>query len=196
MVEVPSNPDPSDAFRERLGDLYTRHHGFVRRTCRRYVQNRDDADDLAQEVLIKAACRAGLGGADAWNEGVPEFPEAASPGRTSAWLYRVACNHCADHARRRRRHGDRLLLYAARLEKEPPNPEPEELVPALTRVLAELRDGFYGRERHIVHLHFDVGMRQDNIARITGISRAGVARRLAKIRERAIRLWRRHSRDG
>ena len=52
MIESSLGPD---MFRERLRDLYAHHHGFVRQACWRYVQNDEDADDLAHEVLLKAA---------------------------------------------------------------------------------------------------------------------------------------------
>jgi CRP-like cAMP-binding protein len=56
-------------------------------------------------------------------------------------------------------------------------------------VLEQLRGASGSHDRHIAYLRFDVGMKQNGIARITGLTRAGVARRLARIRARATRLW-------
>jgi RNA polymerase sigma-70 factor (ECF subfamily) len=172
----------SDIFRERLRDLCLRHHGFVRRTCIRYVQNPHDADDLAQEVLLKAA--------RAWDG---FLGDCAAP----TWLYRVAANHCADHLRRHRRRHSLLRLHAAELVRENPLEDASHLeplgheghAPALRRVLDALRSGLEGADRHIAYLRFEAGFRQRRIARVTGLTRAGVAGRLRKIRDRAERLY-------
>ncbi|HEX2612241.1 MAG TPA: sigma-70 family RNA polymerase sigma factor [Fibrobacteria bacterium] len=169
-----------DIFRERLRELCQRHHGLVRRACNRYVQNPDDADDLAQEVLLKAA--------RAWGgfQG-----DCAAP----TWLYRVAANHCADHLRRQRRRLGLLRLHAAEMAAEG-SPEglseggEESEAAALRRVLDALRGRLAGADRHIAYLRFEVGLRQRPIALATGLTRAGVAGRLRKIRDRAERLYR------
>jgi RNA polymerase sigma-70 factor (ECF subfamily) len=171
MMENPLNPD---IFRERLRDLYARHHGFVRRACRRYVQNPEDADDLAQEVLVKAA------------QGWERFQGGCEP---STWLYRVAANHCADHLRARRRQGNLLRLYADTPDGNDPGPETEELPPGLAGMLETLRAGLGCHDRHIAYLRFEAGMKHGDIARIVGMSRAGVTKRLLRIRKKAAKLW-------
>jgi RNA polymerase sigma factor (sigma-70 family) len=192
-----SNVSP-DIFRERLRDLCLRHHGFVRRACHRYVQNPVDADDLAQEVLLKAA--------RGWRGYKGDCAEPT-------WLYRVATNHCADHLRRRRRHADLLRLYARELEPEyaleafsgleASSPDGfgsgfggsfrvtgADETEALRRVLDLLMERLHGTDQHVARLRFEVGLRQRLIARATGLSRAAVAGRLRKIRDRAERLYR------
>jgi RNA polymerase sigma-70 factor (ECF subfamily) len=172
MAETPLNPD---IFRERLRDLYTRYHGFVRHACRRYVQNRDDADDLAQEVLVKAA------------RGWERFGGGCA---TSTWIYQVAANHCADHLRRRRRQGNLMRLYAAAQSRPVPETATEDLAAAVARMLEGLRAGLGSHDRHIAYLRFELGLKQENIARVIGIPRAGVAKRLIRIRKKAEVLWR------
>jgi RNA polymerase sigma-70 factor (ECF subfamily) len=179
MIETPPT---SDIFRERLRDLYVRYHGFVRRACNRYVQNPDDADDLAQEVLVKAA------------HGWEAFTGACQP---STWLYRVAVNHCADHLRGLRRRRDALRLYAAGLETEAPPVAPERS-PDAAQLLEDLGARLCARDRRIVYLRFQAGLKREGIARITGVSSVAIGKRLLVIRERAARLWRvgRPGREG
>jgi RNA polymerase sigma-70 factor (ECF subfamily) len=176
MLEATLYPD---IFRERLRDLCKRYHGLVRRACRRYVQHRDDADDLTQEVLVKAA--------RGWDTFTGDCER-------STWLYKVAANHCADHLRWRKRQHNLMRLYAA--DRDPPHPAVEtgDVLSGATDVLEDLRSGLGCQDRHIVYLRFDVGMKRDGIARITGLSRASVTRRLVKIQERAARLWFRRNR--
>lgn len=110
------------------------------------------------------------------------------------WLYRVAANHCADHLRRQRRRLDLLRLHAAELVRENPfedagGREPEGEAAALRRVLDALQGRLGGPDRHVAYLRFEVGLRQRRIARTLGLTRAGVAGRLRRIRDRAERMY-------
>ncbi|MCD6024623.1 MAG: polymerase, sigma-24 subunit, RpoE [Fibrobacteria bacterium] len=150
---------------------------FVRRACQRYVQNRDEANDLAQEVLLKVS-RAGKG-----------FSGACRP---ATWLYRVAANHCLDHLRREKRLRGQAERYAALcLRGEAGNAEPRETgeEPAGRRVLERLRATAGETDRYVIYLRFDLDLSQAGIAEILGVSRAAVGQRLERIRARAARLW-------
>ena len=191
--DVPMNPH---MFRERLRELATRHLDSVRRVCKRYVQNPDDADDLAQEVLVKAA--------RAWSAGHGAEP---APG----WLYRLAINHCNDHLRRRRRQEALLGRYLAECAALMPGPEcvgadeglgSFEATGASGGLVREtgaaygvlpglLARGLCQQDRRIAHLRYVIGLKHDIIARVTGLTRPAVSKRLAGIREHAARLYRR-----
>src|SRR5690606_37038163 len=149
--------------RESLQDLYVRHHAFVRRLCGRYVQNPADADDLAHDVLVKAA--------QAWRR----FGGGCA---VTSWLYRVTVNHCRDHVRRRHAR-ERALAHPAfseawRGREDDRACGPDEGDAVATAVLGALREELHGAERHIVYLRFDVGLPQHGIVRITGLPRAAV----------------------
>src|SRR5262245_27895538 len=66
-------------------ELMIRYERQVYRVCYRFVENREDAMDLAQEVFIKAFEH--LGG----------FRRESS---LKTWLYRIAMNHCINHVRK------------------------------------------------------------------------------------------------
>jgi len=74
----------SKAFEE----LVTKYQGLVTNTCYGFVMNRDDADDLAQEVFIEAY------------QALNSFREDS---KISTWLYRIAINKSIDEIRRRTR---------------------------------------------------------------------------------------------
>lgn len=177
MNDTALNPD---IFRERLRELYARHHGLVWRICRRYVQNRDDADDLAQDVLLKAA--------HAWED-------FGGRSAVTTWLHRVAVNHCADHHRALRRRRDLLTRFDG---DAPDSGEPldavddaaEEFRKTGIRLWRALQESLDGADRDLVRLRFELGMRQEGIARLMGLTRGGVSKRLARIRARASLLWR------
>jgi RNA polymerase sigma-70 factor, ECF subfamily len=70
---------------EALTVLYRRYRPGVRMLCARMTGDADEAEDLTQEVFLRAVRRAG------------GFRGESSAG---TWLYRVARNICLDHLRR------------------------------------------------------------------------------------------------
>src|SRR5262244_3047272 len=66
-------------------ELMIRYERQIYRVCYRFVENREDAMDLAQEVFIKAF------------EHLPSFRRESS---LKTWLYRIAMNHCINHVKK------------------------------------------------------------------------------------------------
>jgi len=73
-------------------EMMTRYERPVYRVCYRFVNNRDDAMDLAQEVFIKAF------------EHLESFRRESS---LKTWLYRIAMNHCINHVKK---HSQQLFI--------------------------------------------------------------------------------------
>jgi RNA polymerase sigma-70 factor (ECF subfamily) len=69
-------------------ELMIRYERQIYRVCYRFVNNRDDAMDLAQEVFIKAF------------EHLSNFRRESS---MKTWLYRIAMNHCINHVKKNAR---------------------------------------------------------------------------------------------
>ena len=67
-------------------ELMIRYERQIYRVCYRFVENREDAMDLAQEVFIKAF------------EHLVAFRRESS---LKTWLYRIAMNHCINHVKKR-----------------------------------------------------------------------------------------------
>jgi len=72
---------------EAWGDLYRGYAPAIFRFCRRALPTREDAEDATMEIFMKIR--------DKLNQ-----YDASRP--FSAWLYRVAANHCWDMLRRRK----------------------------------------------------------------------------------------------
>src|SRR3979411_2692700 len=66
-------------------ELMIRYERQIYRVCYRFVENREDAMDLAQEVFIKAF------------EHLPTFRQESG---LKTWLYRIAMNHCINHVKK------------------------------------------------------------------------------------------------
>jgi RNA polymerase sigma-70 factor (ECF subfamily) len=73
--------------REAFDALVARYQRPIYRLCYRYVNNHDDANDLAQEAFLKA-----------WR-GIARFRGESA---FSTWLYRIAVNACLNHRALRR----------------------------------------------------------------------------------------------
>src|SRR5437016_14489124 len=66
-------------------EIMIRYERQIYRVCYRFVDNREDAMDLAQEVFIKAF------------EHLATFRRESS---LKTWLYRIAMNHCINHVKK------------------------------------------------------------------------------------------------
>jgi RNA polymerase sigma-70 factor (ECF subfamily) len=69
-------------------ELMVRYERQIYRVCYRFVDNREDARDLAQDVFIKAF------------EHLTSFRRESS---LKTWLYRIAMNHCINHKKKNTR---------------------------------------------------------------------------------------------
>jgi RNA polymerase sigma-70 factor (ECF subfamily) len=93
LVMAPKETDADSNLVERhiagdmtaFDELMIRHERQIYRVCYRFVDNRSDANDLAQEVFIKAF------------ENLASFRGESS---LKTWLCRIAMNHCISHVKR------------------------------------------------------------------------------------------------
>ncbi len=132
-----------------------------------FVGERGEAEDVAQETLLRAEARYG---------------ELRDPDRAEAWLFRI-CRHAAiDHVRARRVRqrvwgGWPELEESFSARAEGPDPVPG-LDPGLR--LQELP----AHQRLLVQLHYDLGVSQPWLCRWTGLSAAALRVRLFRARGR------------
>jgi RNA polymerase sigma-70 factor (ECF subfamily) len=143
------------------GELYRRYAAAIFRFCRRALPSREDAEDATAEIFIK----------------VQEKLDQYDPSRPfSAWLYKVATNHCWDILRRRRVRQDLETADVEDLPLEHPDPgQLERLVEERTsqqvrRALASLP----ARARMALVLRYYADMSYDEIAEALGVRRAFV----------------------
>src|SRR5690348_12123597 len=93
MPMAAGNQDADAALVERylagdttaFDEIMIRYERQIYRVCYRFVENRDDALDLAQDVFVKAF------------EHLPTFRREST---FKTWLYRIAINHCLNHVRK------------------------------------------------------------------------------------------------
>jgi RNA polymerase sigma-70 factor (ECF subfamily) len=106
-------PEQSDPSRVPTWEQVANEHGsFLYTVCYRLTGNRDDAQDLVQEVLLRV--RRGL--------------RTYTPGSMEGWLSRIATNAFLDDVRRRTRRPTDLL----------PEDDPERVLPTSEDAAAAL----------------------------------------------------------
>jgi len=144
------------------GLLYDRYAPLVRAVCHDYTQNLADAQDLAQDVFLRAYQRLG---------------ELRQPESFGAWLIGIARRRCLEwrrqKARERRKHGA-SQMEAAVVERLPGHSENGQLL-SLLGTLAE-------NERLALHTFYLQDKSAEEARRIMGLSRSGFYKLLDRAR--------------
>ncbi len=82
-------------------EIMIRYERQIYRVCYRFVENRDDAMDLAQEVFVKAF------------EHLSTFRRESS---LKTWLYRIAMNHCINHVKKHSQEFVEVSEYTGKIQ--------------------------------------------------------------------------------
>ncbi|MFZ1034824.1 MAG: RNA polymerase sigma factor, partial [Candidatus Acidiferrales bacterium] len=146
---------------EAWGELYGLYAPAIFRFCRRALHTREDAEDATTEIFMKVQQKLGT-------------YDSTRP--FTAWLYKVASNHCWDLLRRRRIRQDLETGDLETLPLEHPDPSQLEKLQLdhdskhVRAGLAKLPD----RARMALVLRYYSEMSYDEIADTLGVRRAFV----------------------
>jgi len=155
-----------------LEELFLRYRQPVFRLVYRSVRNTDEAEDITQEVFIKAF------------ERLHTFREQS---RFSTWLMRIALNLCTDHARMQKRRQELLQKEAVgklAWMTHPEPPDPDEVVhegmvrEAFHQALQQLPES----QRQLIVMRDLEEMEYDEMAQILGCTVGGVKLRVMRAR--------------
>ncbi len=170
--------------REAFGSLVERYQRRVLSHVARLVRRRDDVEDIAQEVFIKAF------------RAVRTYNFQSS---FAAWLSRVTVNHCYDYLRRER--ASRLNFdwqapegeqdeFDTRVEKaEDKSLDPEKQA-VLRELVGKLLDRAPADDRVVLVLKEVEGMLVEEIAEILNLKMSTVKVRLHRARKRMLEDFR------
>jgi RNA polymerase sigma-70 factor (ECF subfamily) len=150
-----------DGDAEAWGELYRQYAQAIFRFCRRVMPTREDAEDATMDIFVKVR---------------QKLAQYDSSHLFSAWLYRVAANHCWDLLRRRKGRQD---LETGEIENIPlEHPDPGQLEQLIERRTSqEVRralDKLPARARMALVLRYYSDMSYDDIAATLGVRRAFV----------------------
>ncbi len=147
--------------------LVRRHKATIYSVCYMFAKEREEADDLFQEILIRL-----------W-QGIGSFRQESN---VATWIYRVSLNTCISYERKNRRRRE-----AVHVDIDPGFFAAEESEHSQTRQLRERIQLLQPLDRAIVLLWLE-SLPYDEIGAIVGISAKAVSVRLVRIRERLKRL--------
>jgi RNA polymerase sigma-70 factor, ECF subfamily len=167
-MNAPGMTEPAEAItRARAGDanawgeLYREYAPAIFRFCRRALPTREDAEDATMEIFMKL------------REKLNQYDTTRS---FTAWLYKVAANHCWDILRRRKIRQDKETGDVESLPLE--HPEPTQLEKLIEqRSSEEVRkalEKMSGRARMALVMRYYSDMSYDEIADALGVRRAFV----------------------
>jgi len=168
-MSVPGSTETTEAVaRARAGDaeawgqIYREMGPAIFRFCRRALPTREDAEDATMEIFSKL-----------WEGKLSQYDETRS---FSAWLYRVAANHCWDILRRRKIRQDKETEDVETIPLEHPDPNQlDRLIEQKTS--EEVRHALQklgARARMALVLRYYSDMSYDEIADALGVRRAFV----------------------
>ena len=164
-MSVPGITEPKDLIvraragdTQAWGDLYREYAPAIFRFCRRAMPTREDAEDATMEIFMKL------------REKLVQFDPSRS---FSAWLYKVAANHCWDLLRRRKARHDKDMEDVEELPLEAPEPNQlERLIEE--RSSEEVRKALNtlgARARMALVMRYYSDMSYDEIADALGVRR-------------------------
>ncbi|MBR0054722.1 MAG: RNA polymerase sigma factor [Bacteroidales bacterium] len=147
--------------------LVRQHKRTIYTVCYMFSTNKDEIDDLFQEILIRL-----------WN-GFDQFE-----GRSSAktWIYRVALNTAINQDRKERRRPQTVPLTVDIDPYEADNPQTQQI-----RILYDRISRLDLIDRSLILLWLE-GISYDEIGAIIGISPNNVGVRLTRIKEKLVKM--------
>lgn len=143
------------------GDLYREFAPAIFRFCRRAMPTREDAEDATMEIFMKL------------RDKLSQYDETRS---FTAWLYKVAANHCWDMLRRRkvRHEKDTDDIEDMQLEAPEPNQLEKLIEERTSEEVRKALDKLGVRARMALVMRYYSDMSYDEIADALGVRRAFV----------------------
>ncbi|MGH9718050.1 MAG: RNA polymerase sigma factor [Candidatus Acidiferrales bacterium] len=151
------------------GELYRQYAPAMFRFCRRLLPAREDAEDATTEIFMKVRQKLGT-------------YDSSRP--FTAWLYKVASNHCWDALRRRHIRQDLETGDVDELPLEHPDPSQLQRLEA-EHSTKQVRDGLAklpDRARAALVLRYFADLSYEEIAETLGVRRQFVGVLLLRAR--------------
>lgn len=149
--------------------LYEEYWNKIYRLCMGYINDHDQAKDLAQETFITV-----------W-EKLSTFRNEASIG---TWIFRIASNTCLSQIKKNEKLSKAEILVA---DEDNDNPELDQEIKLLYQFISELAE----LDRIIISLELE-GIKQQEISKIVGLSDANIRVKIHRIKEKLNTKFKNH----
>lgn len=153
--------------KEIFTQLIQENKNIIFKICNSYCSNKDDRDDLAQEIVFNL-----------WKA----FPAYTPDYKLTTWMYRIALNVAISFYRKEKRaiqfttYSESLIVFE---ESNGDNAEVESNLSLLQKFIHELKE----IDKSIILLYLDNKSHKE-IAEITGITETNVGTRINRIKEK------------
>ncbi|MBN2529776.1 MAG: sigma-70 family RNA polymerase sigma factor [Deltaproteobacteria bacterium] len=151
---------------QQIEDMHRKYAGVIYDLCLRILKDGAEAEDAVQETFL-SAFRA----LDSFSYGDSHLP----------WLYRIGTNTCLKMLRTRRRKGATPMESVASVVDTSCLSDPADAISVRAK-LETLQENLDERNMEIVISHFLLGMNQQEVADMLGISRRAVVKRLTRLK--------------
>ena len=155
-----------------FAELVARVRSRIRWWADRVIHDDDEADDIAQQVLLKLHVR---------------LREFEGRSRFTTWLYRMTVNTALNHRRIQRRREELLREASSASAVEMPDRVAREETGRVAELLSAYASELSGREREVFEMADLRGMTASDIAKMLGVQPVSVRAALSRARRR-IRL--------
>lgn len=149
--------------------LYDRYAPLVRAVCYDTTGNLADAQDLAQDVFMRA---------------YEKLSHLRDPARFGKWLVGIARLRCREWKRQKSRSQNKNVGLKDYQQAVAPNSPDDNRIELLREMITTLPE----KERLALHTFYLQGSSADNAHRIMGLSRSGFYRVLERARKRLEQL--------
>lgn len=152
---------------EEFLQLIQDNKGIIIRICNMYCPDKNDREDLAQEVIYQL-----------WKSG----NSFNTDHRFTTWMYRVALNVAISFYRSKKRSGALIAFTEDHPDIEDPAGEQEEMEEAIQRLQERIRH-LKELDRALMILYLESKTYKE-IADIMGITETNVATKISRIKEK------------
>jgi RNA polymerase sigma-70 factor (ECF subfamily) len=159
--------------RTAFGRIVQTYQDRIYNLCRYLLRNKQDAEDVAQDVFIKAFRRL--------NDFRPESS-------LYTWLYRIGVNTCLDHKRKLRPEPFTNGFQGEDQPSEEPSPERRYQSKEIGRAIRSALDQLSKISRTVIVLKEIEGLSYEEIAEVLNISAGTVKSRISRSREELRRI--------
>ena len=149
--------------------LYEEYWNKIYRLCMGYINDHDQAKDLAQETFITV-----------W-EKLSTFRNEASIG---TWIFRIATNTCLSQIKKNEKLSKAEILVA---DEDNDNPDLDKEIKLLYQFISDLAE----LDRIIISLELE-GIKQQEISKIVGLSDANIRVKIHRIKEKLNTKFKNH----
>jgi RNA polymerase sigma-70 factor (ECF subfamily) len=149
---------------ERFQALVEQHRKILYKVCNSYCQNRDDREDLAQEIIIQL-----------WRS----FERFDDRCRFSTWMYRIAINVAISFYRRESARAKHVISDEERILNTLDETRDQS---AEMQTLYQFIEGLEPLNRALILLYLD-GSSYQEISEVLGISETNVATKIGRIKQ-------------